>query len=392
VTEQEQNNFLSTWGVNLVHLPEQITTIEDGIDFILEHFEEPLFPRNIATAATRGAQRMVDGKDRVILYCRGALRRDCRISCYPNYQAIAESNPKTPPMYRPKVAHLFIDLDLNQFGDIHKLNHACRQTLKNIGYNFNNGAVPSILWSGGGYHIHLPLDTSAMPVFEDLSEFRHYTDPSVKFMRYAERALTDGKADHNHCASFKSCLARIPGSVNSKYDGSGDVANVMILQRWNKVRARPTQKFLMVDFLIWLVESDLKVREELRKQTEKYNFKGNDRSVAATSNNIEWIERLLQTPIEDWRKTSIALILAPYLLTIKRMSYEQAFNTIMQWADKCSLASGLRPNTEKFIDIVHMCLARAHDRQSKPLRWLTLIQNYPEIHDMISKHSSNKNF
>jgi hypothetical protein len=290
------------------------------------------------------------------------------------------------PAYIPKVAHLFIDLDLNQFGgDINKLNHACRQIIKNIACNLN-GAVPTVLWSGGGYHIHQPLDTSVMPAFEDLPEFKRYSNPSVKFMRYAERALTDGRADQNHCASFKSCLARIPGSINSKYNG--DIAEVMILERWNKVRARPTQKFLMVDFLIWLVESDLLVREELRKQTQKYSFKGNDRSIAAaaaTSNNIAWIDRLLQTPIEDWRKTSVALILAPYLLTIKKMSYEQAFNTIMQWADQCALASGLRPNTEKFIDIVHMCLARAHDRRSKPLRWLTLAQNYPEIHSMIKR-------
>jgi hypothetical protein len=31
-----------------------------------------------------------------------------------------------------------------------------------------------------------------------------------------------------------------------------------------------------------------------------------------TSNRVAWIEKLLQTPIDDYRKTAVSLILAPY--------------------------------------------------------------------------------
>jgi hypothetical protein len=44
---------------------------------------------------------------------------------------------------------------------------------------------------------------------------------------------------HDHCVSFKSCLARIPSSINSKYNG--DIAEVIIIQLWDRVRAKSTK-------------------------------------------------------------------------------------------------------------------------------------------------------
>ena len=36
-------------------------------------------------------------------------------------------------------------------------------------------------------------------------------------------------------------------------------------------------------------------------------------------NTIFWIEKLLKTPISDFRKNSVNLILAPYLINIKEL-------------------------------------------------------------------------
>jgi hypothetical protein len=103
----------------------------------------------------------------------------------------------TPAATRPKPSHLFIDLDLATFaGDRHKLDLALKSTLRNIKRELG-GAVPTVLWSGGGCHIHQPLDATVVPVYEDLPEFKRYKDPSIQFMRYAERQLTNGKCDHN---------------------------------------------------------------------------------------------------------------------------------------------------------------------------------------------------
>ena len=60
-----------------------------------------------------------------------------------------------------------------------------------------------------------------------------------------------------------------------------------------------------------------------RNQTE--NFRGN---------TIPWIEKLLQTPIDDYRKNAVSLILAPYLINIKKLSYDHALNIINSWLRK----------------------------------------------------------
>ena len=49
-----------------------------------------------------------------------------------------------------------------------------------------------------------------------------------------------------------------------------------------------------------------------KNQTESYHtFLGN---------SIAWI--LLQTPIDDYRKNAVSLILAPYFINIKKLSYD----------------------------------------------------------------------
>jgi hypothetical protein len=57
-----------------------------------------------------------------------------------------------------------------------------------------------------------------------------------------------------------------------------------------------------------------------KNQTEsQYSFRGN---------TIPWIEKLLQTPTADYRKNAVNLILAPYLINVKKLSYDDALNII----------------------------------------------------------------
>lgn len=92
------------------------------------------------------------------------------------------------------------------------------------------GGFPTVIWSGNGYHIHQPLD---MPALHEIVEFTRFDEPSVKFLRYVERRLTDGMSDPNHNVSFRSCMFRIPGSLNSKCIASGKDPVVRTLQKWD---------------------------------------------------------------------------------------------------------------------------------------------------------------
>ena len=65
---------------------------------------------------------------------------------------------------------------------------------------------------------------------------------------------------------------------------------------------------------------------------------------------IPWIEKLLKTPIPDHRKYCIWRILAPYLINVKHLSFEEAFDIIDKWLDKCNDLEALDFDTERKIN------------------------------------------
>jgi hypothetical protein len=49
-----------------------------------------------------------------------------------------------------------------------------------------------------------------------------------------------------------------------------------------------------------------------------------------------YIDKLLQTPLDDFRKRGIDLLLAHFLITIKGMPPDAAERIILNWLDRCS--------------------------------------------------------
>lgn len=50
---------------------------------------------------------------------------------------------------------------------------------------------------------------------------------------------------------------------------------------------------------------------------------------------IQWIEKLMQTPISDYRKLTLWHIMAPYLLNKLGLSYDESISIMRGWLDKC---------------------------------------------------------
>jgi hypothetical protein len=74
---------MSTWGANASRVDRNI--IEDGLDFILGHFQDCLFPRTISTKTTEGRQVPVYNKEEALARFKQADYLDCKISAYPKY-------------------------------------------------------------------------------------------------------------------------------------------------------------------------------------------------------------------------------------------------------------------------------------------------------------------
>jgi hypothetical protein len=74
----------------------------------------------------------------------------------------------------------------------------------------------------------------------------------------------------------------------------------------------------------------IKESQRMNELAKKYGKKhGND------INDIKRIEILLETPFSDYRMNVRSLILAPYLINIKKLPYTDAFNIIKDWLNKC---------------------------------------------------------
>ena len=70
-----------------------------------------------------------------------------------------------PPACKLKPIQLFIDLDLSSFEkDKAKLDAALYDTLNTV-EQYLNGGVATIPYTGGAYHIYLPLDPHFVPVY-----------------------------------------------------------------------------------------------------------------------------------------------------------------------------------------------------------------------------------
>jgi hypothetical protein len=225
---------------------------ESGLDYMLNHFQGDLWPRTISTKATGGGQIPVRSKEEALKWFEQANFLDCKINAYPKRVEWKGINLQAPNF-------IFIDLDLGRFKSRLALDRGLDKTLKNINQKFNVVVNPTVLWSGNGYHIYLPVEAF---VLEQESEFARFGNPSRKFIQFAEPYLSNNKSDPEHTKglSFKNSMVRIPGSFNAKHDK----IEVKIIRKWDG--SRPSIKPLLFRFDLYLLVSKSKEFHEHNKQ------------------------------------------------------------------------------------------------------------------------------
>jgi len=204
-----------------------------GLDFILGHFEEPIWPRKISCKCTGDGQILAHNRDEALAWFKLAKFLDCKISAYPFYQEWKGINRQAPSL-------MFIDQDSDSITLL-------RRTLKHIDQKLA-GPYPTVIWSGHGYHIYLPVKAF---ILEQESIFSEFEQPSRKFIQFAEQFLSRKKSDpcHSYTMSFKNCMLRVPFSYNSK---SEPAQKVKIIQQWSGVR--PSINWLLRDFRRYLIQ------------------------------------------------------------------------------------------------------------------------------------------
>jgi hypothetical protein len=223
---------------------------ENGLDYLLTHFIGCVWPRTISTKTTDKRQILVYNQGEALARFKQANWLDCRISAYPSYTEYKGINRQAPNF-------IFIDLDRSSFKSEKAHNIALSKTLQNIKQKLDGN--PTVLWSSNGYHVYQPVSAFVLEDESIFAKFQHLK-PLRRFMQFAELELSGNKADkaHNLTVSFKNCMLRISGSINSK---NGQA--VKLLQIWDGYR--PKINPLLEDFYIYL--SSLRIKE-LTKQTD----------------------------------------------------------------------------------------------------------------------------
>ena len=237
-------------------------------------------------------------------------------------------------------------------------------------HNNNNKLKPTtVLWSGSGYHCCMPVDSHGNDL-EQMSKSKKVIikELSKEFLRFAEWYLSTGKCDneHNKTVSFNNCMLRIPGSFNSK-----NSVQVRVVQKWDGTFKVSTH-LLYDKFFAYIVDQGQKNLITKHTSRTRAFSSENDGSLASRSvlqryyqrrnknkkEFISWIERLLEKPVPDYRKYCIWRIFAPYLVNVKRLPFEEAFDIIDNWLSKCNDLKPLDFDTETKINC---CLNNALD-------------------------------
>lgn len=314
--------------------------IYQGLDFILRHFLEPVFPRKIMTKCV-GHQVEIFSRQEGLDYFKASRYKDCRINAYPPFTEFNGIN-RTP------ISFLVIDLDLRDFANSkEKLDRAVNKTLSKIEEII--GGVPTELWTGNGYHIYQPVSGIILEETETFYEFTKNVNKDLTslFIQFAEEYFTESTADRLHNPTVKSCLLRIPGSLNSKSiaDKNKD-PKVKIIQKWDG--KRPSIQPLLRDFRRWLIQKRINDVAELKKQEKKHSeFQIMASQSQEHKNRIMWIEKgILENPLADHRKYIIWRILSPYLLNVRTLPKEESYIVIKDWLDKCNKLENLNFNAK----------------------------------------------
>ena len=136
----------------------------------------------------------------------------------------------------------------------------------------------------------------------------------------------------------------------------------------------------MHDFRRYLITQKIKELNKKREIEERLGCQSNK-----SINTIFWIEKLLNTPISDFRKNATNLILAPYFVNIKKLSYQQSFDILTDWLQKCNSFKKLDFNPDY---LVKYALTTAIQKRIPPMKLVTLKDRNLELYNMLDKQTN----
>ncbi len=206
-----------------------------------------------------------NSKDKIFKCFKDSGFIDCKINAFPFNTE--HSGVDFEVKNKTAATFIIIDLDLKDFENKSKerLDKQLKKTLDKLSLKFKGDAYPTVLWTGNGYHVYQPIDGIVFEEHKIFYDFLPYVDNrnlTTEFLRFSEKFFTNGKSDSNHLPSIRSCLVRVPGTINSKNGGG---KQVRIIQKWNG--KRPAIQLITTDFRDHLIQRRIdKIKEKGKRK------------------------------------------------------------------------------------------------------------------------------
>jgi hypothetical protein len=321
----------------------------------MSHFpkDEPQFPRKASTLVTENRQFDVYSKEHVLELFQASKGFDCRISAYPNYDYLATKKGVLPPRYVPQNLLLFID---QEQGDIKTTLHNIKMLL--------SGGHPTVIWTGHGYHIYLPI-------FLLDKQFKNNEEVTVDFLRFIERHISHNQSDKGHYPSLRNSMMRIPFSWNSKAVAEdSDNFEVRIIQKWDGFRVSPSVE-LLAEFN--LMKQRAKLKELKQERILKEQIKSH--KIIPTDTPTDPLKEFLifeSQGIADGRKNILYYVIARYLIRERCLEPEIAKAICHDWLERCNKVRKLEDASHLLKYHVNHCIKDAinRNRDSMPIEIL----------------------
>jgi len=344
----------------------------EGLEFIFSHFpspkdepQQPYLPRPVSSALTDGQQRTAFSIEYLGNICETANWIDIKVGAYPKFTYLMEKG-RVPWGYVPKHWQLLIDQDE---GDLQVTLHKIKMYL--------GGVTPSVIFTGHGFHIYIPLKITNKEILSNL-------ELAIDYMRFLEKYVTNNQSDKGHYPSFNSCMMRVPGSHNQECITERIPSEVTIIQKWDGFRTAPSShvfdEFMKVQNKKRLIEA-----HQARKDIELIKKYG---SLAAANKELQdpLTDFLIfhSKGITDGRKNTLYYIIAKYLIRVKGVTDKATAEGICaEWLRRSNRLKPIK-NTSHYMKYhIRHCVQDAIHKDANPYPVSYLKTWSPEAYELL---------
>jgi hypothetical protein len=173
-------------------------------------------------------------------------------------------------------------------------------------------------------------------------------------------------------------MLRIPHTLNSKCVLCKN-SEVQIIQSFDTNTIPKLDSALLREFRLYLADLDINEKLRILKSRNAQNLKYSDRCSDNSPREYEWIENsLLRTPITDHRKHSINLLLAPFLINVKKFGHDESYLIMLNWIMSCNNVRILHPDIKYFEEQMSSAIKNSNQNKIPPIKKENIQRKYPD--------------